>query len=60
MWLTLASLCMDVFALQEELTLLRQKLQNSENSRSELRQSADLLESKVGLLPHTQIPCLSL
>ncbi|XP_006249640.2 unconventional myosin-XVIIIb [Rattus norvegicus] len=34
-------------AKEEELTLLRQKLQNSENSRSELRQSADLLESKI-------------
>lgn len=34
-------------AKEEELTLLRQKLQKSEKSRSELRQSADLLESKI-------------
>ncbi|CAO2629076.1 Unconventional myosin-XVIIIb [Lemmus lemmus] len=34
-------------AKEEELTLLRQKLQKSEKSRNELRQSADLLESKI-------------
>ncbi|XP_028621359.1 unconventional myosin-XVIIIb [Grammomys surdaster] len=34
-------------AKEEELILLRQKLQKSENSRSELRQSSDLLESKI-------------
>lgn len=34
-------------AKEEELTLLRQKLQKSEKSRSELRQSTDLLESKI-------------
>lgn len=34
-------------AKEEELTLLRQKLQKSENSRSELRQNTDLLESKI-------------
>ncbi|XP_052023609.1 unconventional myosin-XVIIIb [Apodemus sylvaticus] len=34
-------------AKEEELMLLRQKLQKSENSRSELRQSVDLLESKI-------------
>ncbi|XP_059105711.1 unconventional myosin-XVIIIb-like [Peromyscus eremicus] len=34
-------------AKEEELTLLRQKLQKSEKSRSELRQNTDLLESKI-------------
>ncbi|XP_055461922.1 unconventional myosin-XVIIIb, partial [Psammomys obesus] len=34
-------------AKEEELMLLRQKLQKSEKSRSELRQSTDLLESKI-------------
>ncbi|GAB1290007.1 Myosin XVIIIb [Apodemus speciosus] len=34
-------------AKEEELMLLRQKLQKSETSRSELRQSVDLLESKI-------------
>ncbi|EGW07183.1 Myosin-XVIIIb [Cricetulus griseus] len=34
-------------AKEEELTLLREKLQKSEKSRSELRQSTDLLESKI-------------
>ncbi|XP_033618173.1 unconventional myosin-XVIIIb isoform X1 [Fukomys damarensis] len=34
-------------AKEEELTVLRQKLEKSEKSRNELRQSADLLESKV-------------
>lgn len=42
--------------MQEELTLLRQKLQKSEKSRSELRQNTDLLESKVGQPPPTQTP----
>ncbi|KAM6166373.1 unconventional myosin-XVIIIb [Erethizon dorsatum] len=32
---------------EEELTMLRQKLEKSEKSRNELRQSADLLESKI-------------
>uniref|UniRef100_A0A8C5JWF3 Myosin XVIIIb n=1 Tax=Jaculus jaculus TaxID=51337 RepID=A0A8C5JWF3_JACJA len=36
-----------VRAKEEELTLLRQKLQTSEKLRSELRQSTDLLESKI-------------
>ncbi|XP_005396196.1 PREDICTED: unconventional myosin-XVIIIb isoform X2 [Chinchilla lanigera] len=34
-------------AKEEELTMLRQKLEKSEKSRNELRQSADLLESKI-------------
>ncbi|XP_066116369.1 unconventional myosin-XVIIIb [Saccopteryx bilineata] len=34
-------------AKEEELTALRQKLQKSENSRNELRQNTDLLESKI-------------
>uniref|UniRef100_A0A7N5JZV1 Myosin XVIIIB n=1 Tax=Ailuropoda melanoleuca TaxID=9646 RepID=A0A7N5JZV1_AILME len=34
-------------AKEEELTMLRQKLERSEKSRSELRQNADLLESKI-------------
>ncbi|XP_062942930.1 unconventional myosin-XVIIIb isoform X2 [Cynocephalus volans] len=34
-------------AKEEELTMLRQKLEKSEKSRNELRQNADLLESKV-------------
>ncbi|CAH6778729.1 Myo18b [Phodopus roborovskii] len=34
-------------AKEEELTLLSQKLQKSEKSRSELRQSTDLLEGKI-------------
>nr|XP_023415099.1 unconventional myosin-XVIIIb [Loxodonta africana] len=34
-------------AKEEELTMLRQKLDKSEKSRNELRQNADLLESKI-------------
>ncbi|XP_005636424.2 unconventional myosin-XVIIIb isoform X1 [Canis lupus familiaris] len=34
-------------AKEEELTMLRQKLEKSEKSRNELRQNADLLESKI-------------
>ncbi|XP_040319892.1 unconventional myosin-XVIIIb [Herpailurus yagouaroundi] len=37
-------------AKEEELTMLRQKLEKSEKSRNELRQNADLLESKVAEL----------
>ncbi|XP_070131413.1 unconventional myosin-XVIIIb [Equus caballus] len=34
-------------AKEEELTMLRKKLERSEKSRNELRQSTDLLESKI-------------
>ncbi|KAM5312212.1 unconventional myosin-XVIIIb isoform 3-T3 [Glossophaga mutica] len=34
-------------AKEEELTMLRQKLEKSEKSRHELRQNSDLLESKI-------------
>ncbi|XP_058137546.1 unconventional myosin-XVIIIb isoform X2 [Dasypus novemcinctus] len=34
-------------AKEEELTILRQKLEKSEKTRNELRQNADLLESKI-------------
>uniref|UniRef100_A0A8D1K4S2 G protein-coupled receptor kinase 3 n=1 Tax=Sus scrofa TaxID=9823 RepID=A0A8D1K4S2_PIG len=37
-------------AKEEELTTLRQKLEKSEKSRNELRQNADLLESKIAAL----------
>uniref|UniRef100_A0A8C3YQ41 Myosin XVIIIB n=1 Tax=Catagonus wagneri TaxID=51154 RepID=A0A8C3YQ41_9CETA len=37
-------------AKEEELTALRQKLEKSEKSRNELRQNADLLESKIAEL----------
>ncbi|XP_073742883.1 unconventional myosin-XVIIIb isoform X1 [Callorhinus ursinus] len=37
-------------AKEEELTMLRQKLEKSEKSRNELRQNADLLESKIAEL----------
>uniref|UniRef100_A0A673T4A1 Myosin XVIIIB n=1 Tax=Suricata suricatta TaxID=37032 RepID=A0A673T4A1_SURSU len=37
-------------AKEEELTMLRQKLEKSEKARKELRQNADLLESKIAEL----------
>ncbi|EPY80356.1 myosin-XVIIIb [Camelus ferus] len=37
-------------AKEEELTMLRQKLEKSEKSRNELRQNTDLLESKIAEL----------
>lgn len=36
-----------VSVLQEELTMLKQKLEKSEKSRTELRQHTDQLESQV-------------